>query len=119
MEDHDTSNFGFRCNVCHNVGLLGRLGLLRDTEICCSDNHCGIHSAYYLLKAEDEVDDGLSEFRIGLNIEDKPSLVAMLIVVLMGVWYSFMSIVMPGERIAPSVWGGKSGNARCGPGSSF
>ena len=57
-------------------------------------------AAYYLLKAEDEVDDGLSEFRMGLNIEDKPSLVAMLIVVLMGVWYSFMSIVMPGERIA-------------------
>ena len=52
-------------------------------------------AAYYLLKAEDEVDDGLSEFRMGLNIEDKPSLVAMLIVVLMGVWYSFMSIVMP------------------------
>ena len=57
-------------------------------------------AAYYLLKAEDEVDDGLSEFRMGLNIEDKPSLVAMLVVVLMGVWYSFMSIVMPGERIA-------------------
>ena len=56
-------------------------------------------AAYFLLKAEDEVDDGLSEFKMGLNIEDKPSLVAMLVVVVMGVWYSVMSVVLPGDRI--------------------
>ena len=36
---------------------------------------------------------------MGLNIEDKPSLVAMVLVVVMGIWYSFMSVVMPGDRI--------------------
>ena len=56
-------------------------------------------AAYFLLRAEDEVDDGLSEFKMGLNIEDKPSLVAMVLVVVMGIWYSFMSVVMPGDRI--------------------
>ena len=56
-------------------------------------------AAYFLLKAEDEVDDGISEFKMGLNIDDKPSLVAMALVVVMGVWYSFMSLVMPEDRI--------------------
>ena len=56
-------------------------------------------AAYFLLKAEDEVDDGLSEFKMGLNIDYKPSLVAMALVVVMGVWYSFMSLVMPEDRI--------------------
>ena len=56
-------------------------------------------AAYFLLKAEDEVDDGMSEFKMGLNIDDKPSLVAMALVVVMGVWYSFMSLVMPEDRI--------------------
>ena len=51
------------------------------------------------MKAEDEVDDGMSEFKMGLNIDDKPSLVAMVLVVVMGVWYSFMSLVMPEDRI--------------------
>ena len=56
-------------------------------------------AAYFLLKAEDEVDDGISEFKMGLNIDDKPSLVAMVLVVVMGIWYSFMSLVMPEDRI--------------------
>jgi len=56
-------------------------------------------AAYFLLKAEDEVDDGISEFKMGLNIDDKPSLVAMMLVVVMGIWYSFMSLVMPEDRI--------------------
>ena len=56
-------------------------------------------AAYFLLKGEDEVDDGISEFKMGLNIDDKPSLVAMALVVVMGVWYSFMSLVMPEDRI--------------------
>ena len=56
-------------------------------------------AAYFLLKAEDEVDHGISEFKMGLNIDDKPSLVAMALVVVMGVWYSFMSLVMPEDRI--------------------
>ena len=56
-------------------------------------------AAYFLLKAEDEVDDGISEFKMGLNIDDKPSLVAMALVVVMWVWYSFMSLVMPEDRI--------------------
>lgn len=56
-------------------------------------------AAYFLLKGEDEVDDGISEFKMGLNIDDKPSLVAMVLVVVMGIWYSFMSLVMPEDRI--------------------
>ena len=84
MEDHDTSNLGFRCNVSYNVGILGDLDSSETPKYVAPITTVVYIAAYYLLKAEDEVDDGLSEFRMGLNIEDKPSLVAMLIVVLMG-----------------------------------
>ena len=34
-------------------------------------------AGYYFLKAEDEVDDGMSDFKMGVNIQDKPALAAL------------------------------------------
>ncbi len=56
-------------------------------------------AAYFLLKAEDEVDDGLSEFKMGINIQDKGALAALSLLAVMGVYYCFRAILFPADTI--------------------
>ena len=52
-------------------------------------------AGYFFLKAEDEVDHGLSDFKMGVNIQDKPALAALSLITLMGVYYCVRAIVFP------------------------
>lgn len=53
-------------------------------------------AAYFLLKREDEVDDGLSDFSPGQNIKDTPALITLSLVALMGGYYCFRALLSPG-----------------------
>ena len=53
-------------------------------------------TAYFLLKGEDEVDDGLSDFSPGQNIKDTPALITLSLVALMGGYYCFRALLSPG-----------------------
>ena len=52
-------------------------------------------AAYFLLKGEDEVDDGLSDFSPGQNIKDTPALISLSLVTLMGGYYCFRALLSP------------------------
>ena len=56
-------------------------------------------AGYFFLKAEDEVDDGLSDFKMGVNIQDKPALAALSLITIMGVYYCVRAILFPEETI--------------------
>ncbi len=62
-------------------------------------------AAYFLLRSEDEVDEGLSDFKPGLNIEDKPALLALLVLVVMGAFYCLRAIVTPESTIESYEYG--------------
>jgi hypothetical protein len=56
-------------------------------------------ASYFLLRAEDEVDDGLSDFKVGVNVEDKGAVAALGILILMGAFYCLRAILMPGDTV--------------------
>ena len=56
-------------------------------------------AGYYFLKAEDEVDDGMSDFKMGVNIQDKPALAALGLLAVMGAYYCLRAIAMPADTV--------------------
>ena len=56
-------------------------------------------AAYYLLMAEDEVNDGLSDFSVGLGVKDPVSIVGLLLVIATGAFYVVRQLVNPESLI--------------------
>ncbi|MAV59840.1 MAG: hypothetical protein CMA13_00910 [Euryarchaeota archaeon] len=62
-------------------------------------------AAYYLLISEDEVNDGLSDFKIGIGVKDPVSIVGLLFVIATGLFYVFRQILDP-ESVIEAVTAG-------------
>ena len=52
-------------------------------------------AAYYLLMGEDEVNEGMSDFKIGLGVKDPVTIVALLFVIATGAFYVVRQLVNP------------------------
>ena len=56
---------------------------------------------------EDEVNEGLSDFSPGLKIKDTPALIALVLLILMGLYYCFRALLDP-ESVVELVEGGEA-----------
>ncbi|MBT60730.1 MAG: hypothetical protein CMA63_04160 [Euryarchaeota archaeon] len=63
-------------------------------------------AAYYFLMAEDEVNDGLSEFKVGLGVKDPVAIVGLLFVIATGLFYVVRQIINP-ESVIEAVTAGE------------
>ena len=54
-------------------------------------------AAYFLLRDEDGVNDGLSDFSPGQNIKDTPAFISLVLVALMGGFYCLRALLDPGS----------------------
>ena len=61
-------------------------------------------AAYYLLMGEDEVNEGMSDFKIGLGVKDPVTIVALLFVIATGAFYVVRQLVNP-ESVIEAVNG--------------
>ena len=59
-------------------------------------------AAYYLLMGEDEVNDGLSDFKIGLGVKDPVAIIGLLFVIATGLFYVVRQIINP-ESVVDAV----------------
>ncbi len=59
-----------------------------------------VYIAAYILLREEGVNDGLSDFKPGLNVNDKIAMVALILLVLSGLYYSLRMIFTPDNVIA-------------------
>ena len=59
-------------------------------------------AAYYMLMAEDEVNDGLSDFKIGLGVKDPVAIIGLLFVIATGLFYVVRQIMNP-ESVVDAV----------------
>ena len=70
--------------------------------------------AYWLLMNEDEVNEGLSDFSPGLKIKDTPALIALVLLILMGLYYCFRALLDP-ESVVELVEGGEAADGNGAP----
>lgn len=59
-----------------------------------------VYFAAYMLLREEGVNDGLSDFKPGLNVKDKIAMSALILLVIAGLYYSLRMIFTPDEVIS-------------------
>ena len=98
MEYNDTSHYWLCYNVGRTLAILGRRPRLCDhTQYVTPVLLLSYTAAYFLLRDEDEVNDGLSDFSPGQNIKDTPAFISLVLVALMGGFYCLRALLDPGS----------------------
>ncbi len=71
-------------------------------------------ASYWILRQEDEVDDGLDSFKIGIGIKDPVALMGLLVVIVTGIYYVARQIVNP-ESVIEAVTPGAASDGLLAP----